>query len=175
MFSYDLEKLTLPKAARAVSAVFVLLIAPNWYVFQFQRSLYDKADLVKLIIMGSGIAFPVLAMNFALVITEKALKNELIEPNERKGKNEVLEQNVSQTTKEISDAIFWDLFDTALVSSVLVFYVPIIMYFFLPIKTIKEAIWYSFSAAVGVHGSIITHLLTLRRRRRLKRQMQKKQ
>lgn len=63
MMTYDLKNISLPKALFLIIIIFSCLIAPVWYIFQFQPLLFKNTDLVKLLLLSTSIGVPLIVLN----------------------------------------------------------------------------------------------------------------
>jgi len=78
MFETDLLKVKVPQAFAVVFFLQGALVAPMWFIFQFQPLLFKSTDLLKLVFLSLAIGVPIHIFNSMLVAT-KALNDIFIE------------------------------------------------------------------------------------------------
>jgi len=63
MVEVDLQKTQFTTAVAVLSIIFSLVIAPLWFIFQFDVSLFESTDTIKLLLLCPGISGPLLIIN----------------------------------------------------------------------------------------------------------------
>ena len=117
---YDLSKLKPFHSFRLTFIFGALLIAPCFFLFQFETALFYRLDLIRLILISMAISLPVLCINWFLQRGEKLfIYGSLIDPDDddkevdRKADLHVLSEMMG-----------------ASVNTILVFYVPCFQAYF---------------------------------------------
>jgi|GEM_PF-6492315 len=70
MFETDLLKVKVPQALAVVLFLQGSLVAPMWFIFQFQPLLFNSTDLLKLVFISLAVGVPVHLFNAFLLATK---------------------------------------------------------------------------------------------------------
>lgn len=64
----DLHKIPNTKLFAVILFIGASLLAPLWFLFQFNRPLFEKMDLFRLLLLSECIGFPLVFLNFIVLI-----------------------------------------------------------------------------------------------------------
>jgi hypothetical protein len=149
MFDF-LSKLSFNRGTRVGFIIFGILIAPYWFLFQFYPNIYEKNELVKLILLSISIGAPIALFDFSFLLVEYATKNK---------------HNPDQPEAEKVDAMF-NLIGGACLFTAITLYVPCVVSFFEEHLNPKHAIYFSISLQLGLLTSSIFDTIDHNRKRK---------
>ncbi len=133
MFNLDINKVPFNTAANIGFSVLGGMLAPFFYLFQFAKPIFDKYDLLTLLVLSLAIGGPMII--FFLMLNSSARLH-----------------NTNITLGDIeatSSTIFLKYLRSASIDAAMVLYLPCIMSYFAS-TTLRNAIFYSLAATFGI-------------------------
>jgi|JI7StandDraft_1071085.scaffolds.fasta_scaffold311331_1 hypothetical protein len=124
------SKLSLSKAIKIGFIAFGLIVAPNWFVFQFAYYIYSKNDIFQNLLIALAIGMPVCIIHYFLDLVSRRLFDD--------EKSSTIDDN------ELTKVAY------ACCICGFVFYMPNIVQFFKGSMSQANAIWWVFSGNFGL-------------------------
>jgi hypothetical protein len=147
--------------------LFILVVAPMWYVFQFERHLFEATELFKLIAIALAVSVPITVINSGVYGYLRVLK----------GLSPDLPLDVAPIPPDAKTADgqkYEDLGSGAL-NTLTILYVPIILTFFISL-TFRQAVFISIGVQailfVGLYKRIRKAYAAFAYRENMRRQME---